>query len=256
MKNLVTFSELESKIMSLKIGRYNTNIIQPEALINDIHLEKYDLVRIRTHADDIDAISNLEKINCPYYFGGAVRRYKVNCFETPLPAFSQTDISFELYRGQNKNTLQELFHSSMFYNPIGYTKTPVLQKYITKEMEIQCLFEYHAYINNNDLFPDNYLWFMKINHEAVGFIAINAFRNESKVDSSLAGFPPKYQGRGLFANLLRQVRKFCREEQITYFCCGARLDNYYSQTALEKEHMINDGAHYIFHATPLLSKLS
>jgi hypothetical protein len=43
-------------VMSLKIGRYNTNIIQFEELKSEIKSQKYDLVRIRTHADDINAI--------------------------------------------------------------------------------------------------------------------------------------------------------------------------------------------------------
>jgi hypothetical protein len=73
------------------------------------------------------------------------------------------------------------------------------------------------------------------------------------VDSTIAGFLKIYQGQGLFTNILRHIRQFCRNMGVTYFCCGARNENYYSQKAFEKDFMTCAGTDYIFHGLPWLS---
>jgi hypothetical protein len=61
---------------------------------------------------------------------------------------------------------------------------------------------------------------------------------------------------GLFPNILRHIRQFCRENGLKYFCCGARNENMYSQRAFEKDFMKCEGVEYVFHLVPMLSEAS
>lgn len=57
------------------------------------------------------------------------------------------------------------------------------------------------------------------------------------VDSTIAGVYKQYQNQGLFSNILRKIRSFCRENNLTYFICGARNENALSQSAFERDYM-------------------
>lgn len=253
MQEGVVSSEFETKWLGLKFGRYNTECIDADLLKAAVLENSYDVVRVRTVSTDDVACLKLSRAGFPFYFSGGVRRYKVDCFEVPLPPFTDTDVSFELFTGQNRAEMERIITESMIDSPIGYYRSPGLSDRITKEMEAKCLYEYYAHYNNNSIFPGNYLWFMRLANENVGFIALNIYREKDMVDSSLAGFPKKFQGQGLFPNILRHIRGFCREQNIRYFCCGARLENLYSQWAFEKDFMKGVGIDYVFHVVPMLS---
>jgi hypothetical protein len=251
--SLVTFSETETRIMGLKFGRYNTPFVDSEQLKRNIEEQKYDVVRVKTDCADEYAALKLHQTGYPSYFNGGVRRYRVNCVEAPLPPFTQPDINFELYVGQHQNILEEIMNDSCGDYPLGYYRTPGLNERITKQMESKCLFEFYAKNNDNALFKNSYLWFMKLGEAYVGFIALNVYTEKDMVDSTLAGFLKAYQGMGLFPNILRHIRQFCRDSNLTYFCCGARNENMYSQKAFEKDFMKCEGVEYIFHVVPMLS---
>lgn len=252
VKPVIEFSETETRCLKLKFGRYNASQVDPKYIKAAILEEKYDVVRVKTCASDELVSINLEQTGFPFYFNGGVRRYQVNCFEAPLPPFTSPDISFELFTGQKMDIFEQIMFDSMGDNPLGYYRSPLLSKKITRDMEVKCLFEYYSHYNNNSRFSDNYLWFMKVGEDYAGIIALYVYRDKSMVDSTLAGFMKNYQSKGLFPNILRHIRNFCREQNLTYFCCGARLENLHSQWAFEKDFMKGTGVDYIFHVVPLL----
>jgi hypothetical protein len=251
--SIITFSETETRVLGLKFGRYNTTSIDPAQLKRSIEEGKFDVVRVKTDCSDEYAAMKLAQTGYPSYFNGGVRRYRVNCLEAPLPPFTQLDVHFELYEGQHPEILEEIMTESCGDYPLGYYRTPGLNERITKQMESKCLFEFYAHYNNNSLFANSYLWFMKLGEKYVGFIALNVYRDKDLVDSTLAGFLKSYQSLGLFPNILRHIRQFCRTNKLTYFCCGARNENMYSQKAFEKDFMKCEGVEYIFHLMPMLS---
>src|SRR5687768_5089960 len=108
MKPVVDFSETESKWLGLKIGRYNTASIEPERLRESIIEGNYDVVRVRTSATDELASLKLSQVGYPYFFNGGIRRYKVDCIESPLPPFTSPDVNFELFTGQHQEILRQV----------------------------------------------------------------------------------------------------------------------------------------------------
>jgi hypothetical protein len=254
--SIISFSEMETRVLGLKFGRYNTACIDSEQLKQGIQVGKFDVVRVKTDCSDEFAAMKLDQTGYASFFNGGVRRYRVNCFEADLPPFTQPDVNFELYLGQHQEILEEIMNESCGDYPLGYYRTPGLHGRINKQMESKCLFDFYAHYNNNSLFENSYLWFMKLGNEYVGFIALNVYRDKDIVDSTdstLAGFLKSHQGMGLFPNILRHIRQFCRDINITYFCCGARNENMFSQKAFEKDFMKCEGVEYIFHMVPMLS---
>ena len=138
-------------------------------------------------------------------------RYRLNGIEAPLPPFTQPEINFEVYTGQHRDMVGQIINDSCGDYPMCYYRTPILEKRITKQMEAKCLFEFYAHLNNNLLYPNHYLWFMKLGSFYVGFIALYVYRDKDSVDSTLAGLLKSYQSMGLFTNILRHIRQFCRE---------------------------------------------
>ena len=249
----VIISETETKLLGLKFGRYNTQSIDADELKHGIEKERLDVVRVKTNCLDEFAAMKLQQTGYPSYFNGGVRRYRVNSIEAPLPPFTQADVNFELYTGQHSDILEEIMNDSCGDYPLGYYRTPGLAERITKEMESKCLFEFYAHYNNHRFFDNGYLWFMKLADKYVGFISLNVYRDHDMVDSTLAGFIKSHQSLGLFPNILRHIRQFCRDINVTYFCCGGRNENMYSQKAFEKDYMKCEGMEYIFHVVPMLS---
>ncbi|MFN8292476.1 MAG: hypothetical protein U0T72_02060 [Chitinophagales bacterium] len=251
--NTCEYSAYETKYLGLKFARYNTNCIDADYLNHTLYSEQYDVIRIRTSATDNWANIKLNSLKYPFFFHGGIRRYTVNCFEVPPPQFTHANISFELYTTQNKHILQSLFSVCIQEEPIGYCRTPLLQNIISKETETNCLSEFYCHLYNNREYASNYLWLMKADENYIGFVALTVYDDVLKVDASLAGVIPTYQNKGLFPNIIRQVRKFCIENNLPNFTCGARLNNMYSQWAFEKEYMKCEETQYVYHLVPLLS---
>lgn len=253
MSSKVQFSETESRILGYRFGRCNTESIDVAELKEEIFKGRFDIVRLRTSSYDEFATNKLEQLGIPYYFAGGVRRYRINCKQGQVPAFTHSDIGFELYTGQRKDLLEYLLKDTWGDYPLGYYKTPVLSDMFDKEIESKALFEFYAHFNNNSLFPNNYLWFMKKGEKHVGFVALYVYRDEDMLDSTIAGIEKPYQTQGLFSNIIRHVRQFCMDQKLTYFCCGARNENFHSQWAFEREEMRGFAVEYIYHLLPFLS---
>lgn len=253
--NKTDFSVLESQMLGFRFGRCNAAMAVPEELRDGIAQHQLDVLRLRVPASDSSVISNLEQTGFPYFFAGGIRRYRVNCLEAPLPDFTSPDIHFELFEGQEMEQLKLIMKESWGNYPLGYYRTPVLRDFISKELESDCLFQFYAERNNHLHYPDNYLWFVKQGETYIGFIALYVYAGQDMVDSTIAGFRTSWQGKGLFPNILRHIRAFCRQKGITYFCCGARNENVFSQWAFERDYMKGEGVEYVYHVLPMLREI-
>ncbi len=251
--SVVAFSEIETRLLGLRIGRYNTQSIDTDQLKRGIEEGKYDVVRVRTNCSDEFAALKLEQTGYHAYFNGGIRRYRANCMEAPLPPFTRPDVNFELYTGQYPKILEHIMSESLGDYPICYYRTPGLNGVITKQMESKCLFEFYSHFNNNSLFENNFLWFVKLGETYVGFIALYIYRDKDMVDFTLGGFLKSFQGKGLGPNNLTHIKQFCRSINITYLSTGARNENMFTQKTCEKDNMKCDGVEYIFHVVPMLS---
>lgn len=242
MAESIIESKLESEIFGLKVGRYNTDSIDTNIILDNKN--KFDIIRVKTSCRDEYAVKKLYDTGLKFYFSGGVRRYQVNCIKAPLPEYTHPEISFTEYSSEYQTHLFEIMKSSWGEYPIGYYRTPIIGEAITKELELQCIFRYYTenYTKEN---PENFLWIMYLGDKPVGFIALNLITDG--VDSTIAGILKEYQNQGLFPNILRFIRRFCRERNLSFFNCGARNENLYSQKAFENDFMRATDVEYIYH---------
>lgn len=242
MSESILHSIIESKILGLRIGRYNTLSIDNQLITKNA--ENFDLIRVKTSCKDEFAVQKMYETKIPFFFSGGVRRYRVNCFEAPLQEYTHMSIGFEKCTEKHRDILYYIMKDSWGEYPLGYYRTPIINEFVTKERELECLFQYYIefYTNNS---PLNHLWLMYFENKPVGFLALNNL--EDGVDSTIAGILKSFQNNGLFPNILRFIRKYCRENGLKYFNCGARLENIYSQRAFENDFMKAVDNEYIYH---------
>lgn len=246
---MVVYSENETKHFGLKVGRYNTDSIDPDLLKTEFHRNDYDLVRVRTNINDEFAVSKLFETGIPFYFSGGIRRYKVNVWDAPLPPLINPKTDFELFESNDQHlaAFNDILKDTWGGYPLGYYRSPQLNNHIDKELEHKTLFNYYASNYDNTMHPDKYLWLMKQEQEVIGFIALNIIQGEKSVDSTIAGIAQQHQKSGHFIDVLRHIRYFCQAHQLDYFLCGARQENLRSQKAFESEYMKCYACEYIFH---------
>ena len=249
----IIMSEAESKVFNMRVGRLEVeDRLQPTKFNSQVEELNLDFVRLKAPIACESINSDLYETGYPFFFSGGIRRYEVDCFKVPLVPLDP-DVDFELYTGEKKELLdlEWIMNDTWGKYPLGYYKTPVLRNYIDRETEMKALFKYYSLNNNNITHPSSFLWFLKFKGELAGFIALNTFPNDnfelSFIDSTIAGIYSKFQNKGLFPNVLRHVRAFCRINGYRFLRCGARLENLYSQKAFEKDDMTVTGIDMVYH---------
>lgn len=250
------YSKIESEIFKLNVGRVDVEVIDEREIAEFIKDGAYDLVRIKTGSADEMASDKLAKTGFPFYFSGGIRRYRVNVWEAPLPELLNPSLRFELYIGEEgqKTVLRDVIRQTWGRFPLGYYRTPVINKLVDREMELEALTTFYLENNNNRTAPDNYMWTLYDGDLYVGFIALFMYKKEKMVDSTIASTLPAYRKAGYFIDILRFIRRFCREHELDYFTCGARSENHRSQQLFEREHMICIDSQYVYHMVPMLGK--
>lgn len=247
----ITHSQIESEIFQFKVGRCEEENIDSKKLLDTILENKFDFVRLKIPASN-ELISNeLVKLGFPFFFSGSIRRYKVNVPEFPVDPYVNKDVEFELYDGSQYNILREILIDTWLRYPLGYFRSPFLNQIIKKEQEIECVIKYYDKYNNYKTNPKNSIWFLKLKNEYVGFLALNII-DENVIESNIAGIHSKYQGMGLFHDVLRFIRNYSNERSIKWFYCGARSENVYSQRTFEKEYMTGYKVENVFHILSFL----
>lgn len=249
----INFSEVESKVFDLRIGRLDLQgALDADCFVEQVKDLKLDAVRLKVPIEYETINLDLHQCAYPFYFSGAIKRYEVDCFKAPDVALDD-GVSFHLFEGSKKDlqAFYDILKDTWGKYPLGYYKTPGLNQWITKEMELEALFAYYSKRNNHKAHSDAYLWFLQYHGELAGFIALYTYPGESfetsYIDSTIAGIKTDFQNKRLFPNILRHIRTFCRTNNLRYFRCGARMENFYSQKAFEKDYMCGIGVDLVFH---------
>jgi hypothetical protein len=243
-----SYSSIESGFSNLSVGRVEVSsgdVLERDKLLEAVNSFSLDLLRVRLPADYPSISNDLYKLGFPVFFSGGIRRFEVNCFTAPLGEIDQK-ISFESFIGSEiqEKEFFDILNDTWGQYPIGYYKTPVLNLFFDKATELKCVFEFYRKFNNvqNDRC---FLWLLRVDGAVIGFLALTKFENY--VDSSIAGIHSSLRNKGYFKYILRFIRDFCRKNNLTFFRCGARLENLFSQRAFEKEFMYSVGYDYVFH---------
>lgn len=248
---MLNYSENESKIIGLKIGRFNEDYLDHLRLGYEIVLENYDLCRLKVAAEDEMAAMKLHEMGFPFFFSGSIRRYKTRIHENPPGDFLHPIMTYEMYDGTQDDLLKEMMMGTWGTYPLGYYRSPYLCHLVDKEMEIESVFQFYKKSNLNSLNPNNSILFMNDGGKYVGFFALN--KVNGNLESHIGGILEPYRKDGYFLDMLRFIKRYCVAHDLPYFVFGARNENAYVQKIFQEVGFKAIGSENVFHITPLLS---
>jgi hypothetical protein len=252
---MIVYSDIESDVFGLNTGRIEEKEFNSVLLSEEWNKRNYHLVRIRVPSGFIQINDVLHKAGHEFYFAGGIRKL---IFEetTPIPAgFINTDLSVELYDGSQKKALEHIIDVSFSQNPVGYYRTPNLNRFITKDLELQAMKQYYVKYYNSSEHPSNFIFFMKRGEEYAGLCALKL--TEEWMDCPLGAVVPEVRNQSVFYDILRHSRRFAAERGVKRIRAGMRLENSVSQYVFlkqanqERVKIVEDSFDYLFHVFSL-----
>lgn len=250
-ETILDFSAIESSLLQLKVGRCNVDFFDEKKLLSQIISGEYDLCRLRIAAEDEMASVKLHAIGLPFFFSGSIRRYKTRISASLPGQYNHPGLQYEMYDGSQDALLKFMLVDTWGHYPIGYYRSPFLNRLVDKEREIECVFQYYKKHNNNRDNPGNSILFMKDGDNYVGFFALNVVG--SNLESHIGGICKKYQQGGYFYDMLRFIKEYCISHQLEHFIFGARNENTVVQHAFENARFKSVATENVFHIASLLS---
>lgn len=248
---LLVFSDNETAVLGLKTGRCNAEDFDPGILARQVLEERYDICRLKIPAEDELASIKLQQTGLPFYFSGSIRRYKTPITAYPPGAFYHPEMVYEMYDGSQDALLKEMLLGTWGTYPVGYYRTPWLCHLVTKEAEIESVYRFYKKYNLNRDYPQNAIMFMKDGENYVGFFALNTVNGN--LESHIGGILAPYRKGGYFLDMLRYIKIYCVEHQLSHFLFGARNENAEVQKIFQEVGFKALGSENVFHIPALLS---
>lgn len=247
----IQFSANESDILGLKVGRCNADWLEEQLLAEQILQGRYDICRLKIPAEDEYASLKLHHTGIPFFFSGSIRRYETRISEKPAGTFLHPEMVYEMYDGSQQELLLTMLRGTWGDYPLGYYRTPYLDKLIDKEKEIQSVFNFYRHHNLPENNPNNGIAFMKDGDNYVGFFAMN--KVDGHFESHIGGILEPYRKGGYFLDMLRYIKNHCVDHHLSHFHFGARNENAYVQKIFQDVGFKAVGTENVFHIVPLLS---
>lgn len=247
----VSFSLTESSLLGLKVGRCNCDYFDAEQLYRQIVENDYDLCRLKVPAEDEMAPHRLNLTGLPNFFSGSIRKYKTKISGRPSGNYNFPDLAFEMYDGTQDKLLKDMLIGTWGTYPLGYYHTPYLNHLVTKEKEIEAVFQYYKKFNLNKDYPSNSILFIRHGKFYLGFFALNIVGNN--LESHIGGILEPYRKEGYFLDMLRYIKEFCVEHGLEHFIFGARNENSEVQRIFQFVGFQAIGSDNVFHIPSLLT---
>ena len=251
-KKIIDYSKTESETLNLKISRCNVDYFDEQELLKALVAESYDLCRVKVASEDEFAPLRLDKMGIPYFFSGSIRRYKTPITSQLGLKLKHEDLVFETYDGSQEELLLALLRDTWGSYPIGYYRSPILCHLLTKESEINSVFNFYKLNNLKLENSNNSILFMKKGEECVGFFALNIVGTH--LESHIGGISRKHHKEGYFYDMLAYIKNFCIENNLSHFVFGARNENAQVQRIFHQAGFVPVGSENVFHVLPLLGK--
>jgi hypothetical protein len=248
---IVSFSDIESGITGLKISRCNSNYFNAAQLYRQIVENRYDLCRLKVPAEDEYAPYRLHQTGLPFFFSGSIRKYRTRIADMPPVTYHHPHLTFETYNGTQDKLLRDMLVDTWGQYPLGYYRSPYLSSLVTKEQEIECVFQYYKKHNLNSGHEHNKIMFMKDGDNYVGVFTLN--QNGNTLECNLAGILKPYRSGMYFHDEMNFKKAYCLQHGFEYFTFGARNENAAVQRIFQHLGFETAGNDNVFHITPLLS---
>lgn len=250
---LIHPSKFESEFFNLRVFR-SADSTMPEAqeLRSACIEHEVDLLRLKIdvkYEENINYI--LHETQFPFFYSHSVMTVYANYSNAELHQFKNTDLIFTKFTGgENNQRFSNLVQQGMADNPIGYFKTPIINRWITKEKEAQCYAAYYSILyDGND--PNKLAFLMSKGKDDVG-VFVFELEGTDTIHTSMAAVLPEFRNSGLFHDMKVFRQQFCIENGITHAYAGFRLNNFYTPNSLLRIGYKIVRAEHVFHLPLLL----
>ncbi|HNF48933.1 MAG TPA: hypothetical protein PKO18_04920 [Chitinophagales bacterium] len=251
METRINYSHYESEILNLKVGRCVTEQLDINSFNKQLTEEAYDLIRLTVASDDEFIIDKLYSAGIPYFFAAGITRYKTAIERIPVAPYINEGIEFVEFDGTQTQLLYDMIKATLGNYPIGYFRTPILKEIISKEMEIEVLYEFYKFNNLKTNNINNSMMFIKHQENFVGYFALNILPD--RLESHIGGIREPFRTNGYFVDMQEFIKRYCIQNQLTYFCFGARNENSRAQHIFQKYGYQRESMEYVFHLPLFLS---
>lgn len=252
-EKLIIHSTVESESLGINIARCNQSYFDEKDLFKSILEGAYDVCRLKVASEDEFAPLRMSQMGMPYFFSGSIRRYRTPIKNIERLKFKHDNLIFETYERESSALLFEMLKDTWGAYPIGYYRTPILESFISKEMEIKSVFNFYKENNLPENNPNNSIRFIKHNGVYVGFFALNIVGNH--LESHIGGILKAHRDGGYFHDMLVFIKKYCLEHGLAHFVFGARNENAEVQRIFHFAGFLPVGSENVFHIVPLISKV-
>lgn len=244
----VRFSEEEAMAFGLRIGRAICDDFEAETLIRSIHDLRLDVLRLRLNHTNEVGLEQLMNLGIPVAMAGKIARYRISVENMEVSKFVHDSTRFEVYDGSCPQVVSDLVMRSCADDPIGYYRTPPLDKLIGKHKETEYMAWYYA---TKYVTPQKQLWILYFENSAVGFVA-STF-TDTVMDTDLAVVLPELRGKKLLHEIMIARNNYAVAHQLKWITNGARHENPTTNHVFAKFGMLSDGVDHVIHLMPMLS---
>lgn len=255
--NLIDYSDFESRFFHLRIFRSTGNVLpDTQSLRDECYKHRVDLLRLKIDIRYEEQLNDtLHETNFPFFYSHSILTVYANYKDAPVLPYKNSDLLFTRFTGgADTKRFLNLIRMGMAENPIGYFKTPIINRWITKEKELECYAAYYAtFYNGED--PQKLAFMMRKGENDVG-VFVFELEGTDVIHTSMAAVLPEFRSSGLFHDMKVFRQHFCVENNITQAYAGFRLNNFYTPNSLLKIGYKIVRAEHVFHLPTLLQQQS
>lgn len=250
-EKFIQYSPSESKITGLRTGRSGLiDHLNEKKLSTEIIKGKYDLVRLKICADDVFLFEKLSSLPCPFHIYNIQLRNIKRINEEDGRLETEPEVRCEVITAKHKNILKPLVKETLLRDSGLNYYNSLLSELVPGEKLLEAATEYAlSFIHPN---RENKIgWMMKIRNEYAGF-CICRYDNRN-MEGLLYGVKEHFQGKNYSRNLIRIVKKFCYNNQISTLGNNVVVQNKKSLKNMANENVLPGKMYFNIFLLPLLS---
>lgn len=250
--NVLNYSESESKILKIRVGRSELEDLDTNKLLEDIVRKNYDVVKLAVPSIIPNLYSKLDSLCIPYYVLGILSRYRLILSGYQLKEYNSDSIDFEIYDGNQYDMLKNLAKGSFQETPGSYFSNPLIDSIISHEQQLECFAEYVCSFNNQ-ISPSKFMYLTKIKGEYVGFIG-GEWINNNDILATLAGVIPEMREKGIYKDIVRFMQNWSYKNNVRWLFADGQIQNPVVQKVYVREDMIVTGGYINIHINSLFDR--
>ena len=244
---LVQFSEVETHLFGIKVGRANLTQFEPKGLLEDLLREKYDVVRLHHSSADRLLEVKLRAMKIPFSLCGIVPKFWICHKAFEFKPMTNAKIEFIPYAIKDRSDLEQMIEICFYEQVTGFFEIPVFSAKVPKVLQHKAFSRF--LLDQLDRNPAEYLaWTVYLEGQPAGFL-INTF-GDRVTETILAGVLPKFSNQKIFRDIARFSQNFGKQNGRSGYT-GARIQNVLSQNLFADEGMTVRGSNLVYYLIPL-----